>query len=54
MRITTGMMASRSIAAINRSYELMNKYQTQLETQKKDQSSFRRSGCCDERGEKSC
>lgn len=35
MRITTGMMASRSIAAINRSYELMNKYQTQLETQKK-------------------
>lgn len=35
MRITTRMMANRSVYAINNSYEKMNKYQTQLETQKK-------------------
>lgn len=35
MRITTSMMANRSIYALNNSYRLMNKYQTQLETQSK-------------------
>ena len=35
MRMTTAMMANRSIYAINNSNRLMNKYQTQLETQTK-------------------
>lgn len=35
MRMTTAMMANRSVYAINNSYRLMNKYQTQLETQTK-------------------
>lgn len=35
MRMTTAMMANRSVYAINNSNRLMNKYQTQLETQTK-------------------